>query len=265
MDLDNKIWKLAEGGGSIVATAIHDGHDIRPGLQALMALREEDRLREEDPYTGLWTDIVPTRVIATHSRFQVDLNRPRARAVYRRPEDAWGLHIWKDDLPEEEVERSLAGYDAFYSETKRLFEGLVARFKRFIVFDLHSYNHRRSGPGGPIADPEENPEVNIGTGTMDRAYWAPIVDRLITCLRDFDFQGRRLDVRENVKFKGGHFSRWIHDTFPRSGCSVAIEFKKFFMDEWTGKLDRAVHEAIREVLRDAVQGIDDSLARFRRE
>ena len=34
--------------------------------------------------------------------------------MYRKPEDAWGLQVWKGDPPEEEVEKSLAAYDAFY-------------------------------------------------------------------------------------------------------------------------------------------------------
>ena len=42
-----------------------------------------------------------------------------------------------------------------------------------VVFDLHTYNHRRNGPDGPPADPAGNPQVNIGTGTMNRDRWAP--------------------------------------------------------------------------------------------
>ena len=41
------------------------------------------------------------RIIVNRSRFEVDINRPRDKAVYITPEDAWGLHIWKNipDLP----------------------------------------------------------------------------------------------------------------------------------------------------------------------
>jgi len=75
-----------------------------------------------------------------------------------------------------------------------------------------------------------------------------LVDRLIEGLRGADYLGRHLDVRENVKFRGGQFSRWIHETFPGSACSLAIEFKKIFMDEWTGTLNRDAHEAIGRAL-----------------
>ena len=103
------------------------------------------RRREEDPYTSCWTTIAPNRVIALHSRFEVDLNRPRESAVYRSPEDAWGLEVWKSPPPEDLLARSLANYDAFYAELDRLYGSLVQQHGRFLVLDLHTYNHRRHG------------------------------------------------------------------------------------------------------------------------
>jgi hypothetical protein len=197
--------------------------------------------------------------VGERSRFEVDLNRPREKAVYIQPEDAWGLQVWKQTPPAELIDRSLAEYDAFYAETHRVFTNLEKRFGRFVVFDLHTYNHRRAGPGGAPADAAENPEVNIGTGTMVRDRWAPVVDRFISDLRAFDFLGRRLDVRENVKFRGGQFSRWTHETFPDSGCALAIEFKKFFMDEWSGEADTEQMEAITGALQSTIPGILEAL------
>jgi len=255
-----KIWRLEEGEGPLVAAAVHDGHALRPDIRRLLALNEDERLYEEDPFTASWTGIAENRVIATHSRFQVDLNRPRRRAVYRTSEDAWGLDVWKEALPEEAVERSLAEYDAFYASVEKLLQKLRTRFGCFFVFDLHSYNHRRSGPAGSPASSVDNPDVNIGTGTMDREYWAPVVDSLIAELRAFDFPGGGLDVRENVKFKGGHFPLWIHNNFPRTGCAVAVEFKKFFMDEWSGELDKQKHRAIFQALQGTVPAVRAALS-----
>ncbi len=248
-------WWIQEGDGPLVATAIHDGHLLRDDVSQALALSEDERLREEDPYTGAWTSVVQTRIVARYSRFQVDLNRPRENAVYRRPEDAWGLRLWRREPSEALLQRSLADYEAFYAELKRVLARVRRRHSHFVVYDLHSYNHRRDGADAPAADPETNPEVNVGTGTLDRERWAPVVDRFIRDMRAFDFLGRHLDVRENVKFRGGHLSRWIHDNFADSACVLAIEFKKFFMNEWTGQLDEYAHEAIDQALRSTVPGV----------
>ena len=244
-----------QGEGPLIAVAVHAGHAVRAELPGLFALSEQDRLREEDPYTGEWTEVAPTRIVAHHSRFEVDLNRPRNKAVYRRPEDAWGLQVWKQELPVEAVERSLARYDRFYDLARETLSAVARRWGRFVVFDLHTYNHRRYGPDGPPADPDMNPEVNVGTGSIDRARWAPLVDRFIDDLRAFDFGGRSLDVRENVKWRGGQFSRFVHETFPDTGVSLAIEFKKTFMDEWTGERDRAHFDALKAALASTVPGV----------
>jgi hypothetical protein len=189
----------------------------------------------------------------------VDLNRPRRQAVYRRPEDAWGLTVWKRRLPDEMVARSHELYDRFYEEVQAILTDLVDRHGRIVVFDLHTYNHRRGGPAAAAADPAANPDVNLGTGSMDRRRWAPVVDRFLDTLRSHDFQGRRLDVRENVKFRGGFFSRWIHETFPDRACALAIEFKKFFMDEWTGRADPRQRAAIKTALAACVGPVREGL------
>jgi N-formylglutamate amidohydrolase len=249
-------FRLQEAGDlPLVAAAVHDGHQVRPDVARALALSETDRLREEDPFTGEWTALAGTRIVGLRSRFEVDLNRPREKAVYRRPEDAWGLAVWRSEPPEDLLARSYAQYDAFYDAVRALFERMTGRCGRFVVYDLHSYNHRRGGPGAEPDDPARNPEVNLGTGTLDRSRWAPVVDRLLGDLRGFDYLGRTLDVRENVRFQGGYFAAWTHATFPASACVLSIELKKFFMDEWTGRPDREQVEAVRRALASTVPGV----------
>ncbi len=72
----------------------------------LFALTDADMLREEDPFTGNWTSVAKNRIIVNRSRFEVDINRPRDKAVYITPEDAWGLHIWKNIPSQQIVDRS---------------------------------------------------------------------------------------------------------------------------------------------------------------
>lgn len=260
--MNSSIWHLTSGNSPLAATAIHAGHALRAEVASIMELSETDRLREEDPFTEAWTNVAGTRIVGLHSRFEVDLNRPREKAIYLEPEDAWGLQVWREKPSPDIVARSLAQYDAFYAEVRRVLTGLEQQFGRFIVFDLHSYNHRRAGPAGLIADPAQNPEVNVGTGTLDRNRWGAVVDRFIHDLRGFDFLGRSLDVRENVRFLGGQFPRWIHQTFPETGCALAIEFKKFFMDEWTGEPDMVLVNTIREALQFTVPGVLEELGRL---
>lgn len=255
-------WCLERGQGPLVAAAIHDGHEIHEDARQWLAISDDERLREEDPFTGEWTDLAPTRIIGLRSRFEFDLNRPREKAVYLTPEDAWGLQVWKEPPPVGFVERSLAVYDAFYEEVGGLLRRMVGRYGRVVVLDLHSYNHRRQGPEGPVASPRENPDINLGTGTMDRRRWASLVDRFIVDLRNQEFMGRLLDVRENVRFRGGHFPAWIHREFPESVCVLSVEVKKFFMDEWTGKVDPVQKGAVLRALKSTVWGIHEELLRL---
>lgn len=249
-----QIWQITEGDSPLVATAIHDGHALRPEVAEIMALSEPERLREEDPFTARWTPIAATQIIGLRSRFEVDLNRPRERAVYMLPEHAWGLNVWKTPPTDDILARSLENYDAFYAEVGRVLTTLKDKFGKFMVYDLHTYNHRRGGPDAPFDDPQANPEVNVGTGTLGEQ-WRPIVERFMTDLRAFDYQGRQLDVRENIKFIGGQFARWIHEQFPDSGCVLSIEYKKFFMDEWTGEPDDTQIQTIQDSLKATLPGV----------
>lgn len=258
---EGRVWELESGDGPLVAVAVHHGHDVRDEVAALMAIDEQARLREEDPFTGEWTSAASVRCVVLRSRFEVDMNRPREGAVYRVPADAWGLEVWKREPPDDVLARSLDQYDAFYDAMGRLLADIERRHGGFVVFDLHSYNHRREGAMGPDADAAGNPQVNVGTGSLDRTRWGAVVDGFMSSLRSYGFPGGGLDVRENVKFEGGHLVRWVHETFPSTGCALAIEFKKFFMDEWTGAPDRDLVAAIGAGLLSTVPGVLEGLKR----
>lgn len=248
------------GTGPIVATALHDGHGLRPEVAQHMRLSELQRRREEDPFTGDWTSVASSRVIVHRSRFEVDLNRPLDKSVYLHPDDAWGLEVWKSPLPDGVLDRSRAIHTQFYRDMHALLTRLIELNGNVVVLDIHSYNHCRDGRGTP-ADCGGHPDVNLGTGTLDRQRWGPVVDRFADALRAFDIRGGRLDVRENVIFRGGYWPRWLHATFPGMVCAIAIEIKKFFMDEWTGRPDAEMVAAVGEALRRAARAVADELER----
>jgi len=259
---DQGLWIEQQGDGPVFATAIHAGHDIREELLPFIALGEAERSREEDPYTDYWVRAAQGWIAARRSRFEVDLNRPPEEAVYQGPEMAWGLPLWRRPLPDEVVAHSLQEYNAFYDELKRLLDAIARHHKYFVVFDLHAYNYRREGPHAPPADALENPDVNVGTGSLDRKRFAPVVECVMEELRRREVCGRRLEVVENIKFKGRELARWIHSHYPGSACVLALEFKKFFMDEWTGVGDIDCILSIREALERTIPAVMDALRKL---
>jgi N-formylglutamate deformylase len=257
------LWRGREADSNVVAVAVHAGHDLGRHVATFMTLPEPDRLREEDAGTAEWAGRFPTHLVANRSRFEVDLNRPRAGAVYLRPEHCWDLDIWREPLPTDVIERSLAGYDAFYAVLGGILDRARAAFGRFVVYDLHSYNYRRDGRAAPPADPAGHPDVNLGTGSMDRARWAPLVERFLADLGSFEIPGKgRLDVRENVCFRGRHIAQWIHEHYPDTGCALAIEVKKFYMDEHTGDIDERTSRVVADALVSSVGAVRDELDRL---
>jgi N-formylglutamate deformylase len=253
------ILNLTVGDGPIVAAAVHHGHDVRSNIADLLAIDSAERLREEDPFTGDLALLAPTSIRGGRSRFEVDLNRPRDCAVYLTPEAAWGINVWHEAPADSVVAESLTNYDVFFATVQNLLEQLASRHGRVVVLDLHSYNHRRDGANGAPASAADNPEVNLGTASIERTLWGPLVARFAADLRKQVGNDGPLDVRENVKFQGGHFPRWINATFPGRVCAIAVEFKKTFMDEWTGELDQSAFARLQTALTATFPGLQESL------
>lgn len=247
----------------VVATSVHAGHDLRPEIAAAMVLDEDVRLREEDPHTDVIAAAVGSRALTGRSRFEVDLNRPRDEAVYREPDDCWGLDVWADGtLSDDLTAGSLAVYDEFYDRLGEQLDAVAARGP-FVLLDVHSYNHRRDGADAAPEPAEDNPEVNVGTGTLDSDRFGRVLGDFMESLSKQHVGGEPLDVRENVKFQGRAVSWFVHDRYPGVGCCLALEFKKTFMDEWTAEVD---HDRLAETVRAlgaTVPVLEQALARLR--
>lgn len=247
--------------GQVVFTAVHSGHDLRDEVRQHLVLDEATRLREEDPLTDRLGADVGSGLVMHRSRFETDLNRPRASSVYQTPEQAWGLNLWRDGtLPEEIAECSRQVHDAWYAELGRRLDVLAARGP-FVVFDVHSYNHRRDGPDAEPAHQEGNPDLNVGTGSLDREPWSPVVDAFSKAMGEpvVPATGRRLDVRENVRFWGQNEPRWAHRRYPDTACVLALEFKKTWMEEWTGEPDEDHLRQLADLLAGVVPAVTAAL------
>jgi hypothetical protein len=232
-----------------MATAIHDGHGLRPAVADAMILPDSERLREEDPFTGQAIAGVPTNIVVHRSRFECDLNRAADGAVYCTPEQCWGLQVYEQAPEPALVAESLAFHAAYYRMLGYLLDDIASEHDTFVLLDVHSYNHRRGGPSADATAQRDAPDINIGTFSMPREQWSFLVDPLMEAMRGFDFNGRHLDVRENVAFQGkGEQTRFVHERYPGKGCAIALEFKKFFMDEWSGEPDEAELAAMRRFI-----------------
>lgn len=246
----------------IVATAIHAGHFMSEDLCKLSGLTESERLYEEDPFTGEWTDIAPNQVIGKYSRFEYDLNRPLKKAVYSTPAEAWGLNVWNESLPDELYRRSIKYYKYAYEMLYDFYSKLEKRHGRFVVLDLHSYNHKR---GGVKASDKTHPHFNIGTDSIDFSIWGNLINRFKIDLRKYSGFDIKTNVEENVIFRGGHHAQWVHRMFPRTGCVIAVEVKKFFMDECTGQLFPEIHKEVKNALATTLPNLRRQLKELSRE
>ncbi|MEN1944203.1 N-formylglutamate amidohydrolase [Luteimonas sp. MJ293] len=252
-------WDIAVGDGPVIATAIHDGHGLRRSLRPLVALPADERMREEDPLTGIFTEVGDVRIQVPTSRFETDLNRPREGAVYARPEDCWGLEVWRAPMPEQEIESSLAAWDRFYTMFAELVERMLERWNALLLIDLHSYNHRRDGADAAPAAQQDNPDIELGITTADPDRWGSVVTQFSQALRVHPVNGRKPDVRANVRFPtGGHFPEWVYSRWGSRVCTISPEFKKIFMDEWTGQADIAALYDLRASLQSAVDAVRPS-------
>lgn len=239
---------------ALIGTAVHAGHDLRAEIAERMILDESERLREEDPYTDVLASVVGSFVVVHRSRFEVDLNRDRATAVYRQPADSWGTQVWRSPLEDDVAARSLDLYDRFYAHLGSTLDELTARHGGFVLYDVHSYNHRRNGPDSPPEDQAANPLVNLGTGSLPER-WEPVADAFLQSMSGSTLDGETIDARRDVKFRGRQVARFVHDGYGEVGCALAIELKKVFVDEWTGAVDKARLDKLGDALHASLQPV----------
>lgn len=185
------------------------------------------------------------------SRFVVDLNRRPGRAIYMKPEEAWGLQVRKQIPNTEEIEQARKYYNEFYQNLEQRFNEMLEKFPHVLVYDFHSFNPRAH---------RENPDVILGRSNMP-PYWQPFVQKL-----QYHFQntlGCDKRVVLDSFYPGGYLPRWLHQKFPQKVCCIALEFNKnIFMTTAGGrliskkfKMIKNAMEASKPIIKEYLDGI----------
>ncbi len=212
-----------------IATAIHNGHQLRQSLQSQCALTEEERYFEEDPFTGDFISSLPIVLQGKDSRYEYDLNRAPENCIY---DDAWGKNVWLAPLSDAEREITLAKHQSYYRILQCLVETLELQFGLCLIYDIHSYNYQRIDT--------VTPTFNLGTMQVNRRRWRKEIDVLLEGLNTVELPNIDVIALENDIFKGlGYQATFIKQHF-KNTLIMPIEVKKIFMNEEGVKLTHSL-------------------------
>ena len=217
-----------------ICGAVHDGHHFRKDLWENCAHSEYDRWYEEDPCTTEMIRSHPIVIAGCDSRFEYDLNREPASAIY---EDAWGKELWKKPLSKKERIKSMEKHNNFYRVVHALISKLESIHKVCIVYDLHSYNWQRWN--------RIVPTWNLGTDNIDQDRFKDEIESWRQALSEIALPGDiPTTARVNDTFFGnGYFLKFISENFENT-LVLATEVAKIYCDEVDQRIYPEVVRAI---------------------
>ncbi len=224
-----------------VFTAIHDGHEVDPAVAGKMIVSTEERMFEEDPFTGDIIDSCSITLRMHHSRYYYDVNRRPESCIY---DEAWGKQVWRQPPSAEQQQCIRSHHHRYYRVLDALLGRLEKKFGHCVVYDLHSYNYARININTPL--------FNIGTHYIDRGQYESILQRLAEQLNRIELPGQETRAVFDQVFNGrGYQAEYIRAEHPASLC-IPLEVKKIFMTKNGLALDPEVSDtlfpAIRTVL-----------------
>ena len=119
---------------------------------------------------------------------------------------------------------------------------------------MHAYCYQREKK--QTWQEDERPEINIGTGAVNRKIFDPAITCFKSNLRRTKIDDRPLRISENEIFSGGYLSRHLSRIFNERLLVLALEYKKIFMDEWTGTL---YQDVLDNLIRDFNLAVDQAV------
>ncbi|MFD2541407.1 N-formylglutamate amidohydrolase [Lacinutrix gracilariae] len=221
-----------------VCGAVHDGHQFRKELWDNCLHSEYERWYEEDPETKNMVQSHPIVIAGMDSRFEYDLNRDPETAIYT---DAWGKQLWKQQLPENMVAKSLEKHTNFYQVVHALIKKLEEKFGVCVVYDMHSYNWKRWT--------REVPTWNLGTSNVDNNRFGEAIETWRNSLSQMQLPNHiKSTSKINNTFQGnGYFLKYITNNF-KNTLVLATEIAKVYCDEYKQILYPEVVAAVEKEL-----------------
>ena len=225
-----------------ICGAVHDGHQFRKSLWENCLHTEYERWYEEDPCTKTMVQSHPIVLAGCDSRFEYDLNRAPETAIY---DDAWGKQLWRDPLPEDEIEQSLTKHANFYRVVQTLVKKIETKYEKAIVFDMHSYNWQRWD--------REVPTWNLGTANIDNDRFGRLADSWSAKLGGMQLPNALQSTSKiNDTFQGnGYFLKYITQNF-KNTLVFATEISKIYCNELSGKIYQDVVRSVEQQLKEII-------------
>jgi uncharacterized protein (TIGR02421 family) len=222
-----------------VCTAIHNGGNVRPELLHKIALDEYERWYEEDPHTADFIASMPITLVGNDSRFEYELNRKDP--VY---EEAWGKKIWLKPLTKRELSISAQKHANYYRVTHALIEKLESLFGASLVYDVHSYNHKRWERPVPV--------FNIGAECINLNKYGTFVESWRQELENIRLEGIDVESKINDVFYGrGYNLEYITTNFQNT-LVLATEISKIYCDEESGEIYPQIIKSLQAQIKKAI-------------
>ncbi|MDW7690514.1 flavohemoglobin expression-modulating QEGLA motif protein [Flammeovirgaceae bacterium SG7u.111] len=208
-----------------ICAAVHNGAKLRPDLLENCLLTQQERWYEEDPHTSDFIKDLPIVMEGLDSRYEYDLNREPAQAIY---DTAWGKTVWKNAITPQQREVSLQKHEGFYKVLETLVQKIETKFGACLVFDIHSYNHKRWNRDTPL--------FNLGTVNVDNVRFGKVISKWVSSLGKMEFPDTENETAINDVFFGkGYLLSNLTNKFENT-LVLATEVKKVYCDEDSGEL-----------------------------
>lgn len=258
---EHTFWhdEIRPGEGPLIAIAPHAGSELDDALVPFLsdaALR--DHWQMHATWTAPMTAMAPTRLWATRSRLEVDLDEARAdSAGRRRLRGARSIELWRELPPRELVERGLRAWDAFHDHLGRILDATATLHGRFVAVVLRAQQVGLENAPGFAHD---SPELVVQTGSVDWQAHGAMLERFVDVLADGVVLGYPLGVVEDAESDGGHLARWINERYGERGCALGLELHTVVVDEASGLPERWAHAQVTDHIRQSLRAAMDCIA-----